>query len=55
VIKIYLFRFRVAWERINYLLLDVKAGTLKKFDINPLIKISSLRRNMWSNVELILM
>jgi hypothetical protein len=38
VIKIYLFRFRVALERINYLLLDVKAAHLKKFDINPFYK-----------------
>lgn len=32
-----LFRFRLAIERINYLLLDVKWALPKKFDINPFL------------------
>lgn len=32
------FRFRLACERINYLLLDVKGTTRKKIDMHPFYK-----------------
>jgi hypothetical protein len=53
VIKNTINRFRVNSDRINYLLLEVKKTHQKKFDTFHCGKLTEKRRNMWSDVELV--
>lgn len=50
----YQIRFRLHYERINYLLSEVKILVRKKFDKRFSTKLFlEIRRNKWSDVELI--